>query len=205
MSTYSSNIIKDEQKILHLQDDGTSIELQYTEVFSNYYEYRDAVDSNNNKCHDGGSNHDLSLEETWKTTCWTIRIVCFILAVVEVNAFLAKVYFQGYTGTQLDFCKPLAYELVNSKLDREDKVGEKPHCTRRAMAHTLCTMPKFCTFVNGKITKRYKSKYQHHFCYHPSCTKCISTFCNCLTSMTMCSQHFVKHCTEAALQGYVEG
>eukprot|EP00957_Ditylum_brightwellii_P148003 11269154-Ditylum_brightwellii.AAC.1 len=150
MSTYDGNIIKDGQKSLRLQDDGTSIEFQYTEVFSNHYDCRDAVDSNNNKHHDGESKHGLSLEETWKTTHWAMHIFCFILAVVEVNAFLAKVYFQGHTGTELDFCKSLAYELVSIKLDREDEVDEKTHRTHQATTHTLCMVPKFCAFVMEK-------------------------------------------------------
>eukprot|EP00957_Ditylum_brightwellii_P176805 13467527-Ditylum_brightwellii.AAC.1 len=87
---------------------------------------------------------------------------------MEVNAFLAMVYFQGYSGTQLEFRKSLAYKLVNNKLDIENEVGEKRHCTRQATTHTLCMMPTFCIFVNGNITKQYKSKYQQRKCYRPN-------------------------------------
>ena len=53
-----------------------------------HYNYFGAVDENNGYRNDCGTNHGLSLEETWKTTRWENCVFPFILAVSEVNAYL---------------------------------------------------------------------------------------------------------------------
>ena len=55
----------------------------------NHYNYRDTMDEHNAFRHGCVTKHGLSLEETWKTTRWENRIFAFILAVSEVNAYLA--------------------------------------------------------------------------------------------------------------------
>ena len=77
--------------------------------------YRHAVYDNNNL------RHVLpSIEYTWMTYCWECRLFAFILSISEVNAFLIPHYFvycglcqEGMT-TLLDFCRKLAWQIINS-------------------------------------------------------------------------------------------
>jgi hypothetical protein len=67
----------------------------YPEVVANHYAYRGCVDDHHNKRQDGGSKQGLALESTsWSTFCWPIRVFAFILAITEVNTYLAWVYFK---------------------------------------------------------------------------------------------------------------
>ena len=47
------------------------------------------VDAHNRWRHDGGANQGLSIEETWDTKRWENRVLAFIIAITEVNAYLA--------------------------------------------------------------------------------------------------------------------
>ena len=93
MSTYGAAVEDTsyrENKRTYENDDGvpTTTYFHYTDVFSNHFKYRHAVDDNNNL------RHKLpSIEETWVTCHWENRVFAFILALSEVNAFLAFRYF----------------------------------------------------------------------------------------------------------------
>ena len=89
---------------------------KYTEVIKNHFSYRGAVGEHNSYWHDCGKKHGLSLEEIWKTTRWDNRVFAFILAVYEVNAYLAMRYFGESKMTRLEFWKNLAFELIHDIL-----------------------------------------------------------------------------------------
>ena len=74
-------------------------------MIANHYNYRGAVDEYNAHRHDCGTKHGLSLEDTRKTTRWKNCVFAFILAVSEVNAYLAMRYFGELKMTQLEFWK----------------------------------------------------------------------------------------------------
>ena len=90
---------------------------KYNVVVGNHFDYRDAVDNYNAKWNDYGTKLGLSLEETWKTTKWACRVFAFILAISEVNASVKC--FASYEGSQLEFRKTLAYELIDNPYDKE--------------------------------------------------------------------------------------
>eukprot|EP00957_Ditylum_brightwellii_P193780 14756603-Ditylum_brightwellii.AAC.1 len=56
---------------------------KYTEVFSNHFQFCGVIDNHNNKRHDINGCRGMSLEITWRTTRWELRVFAFILAVVE--------------------------------------------------------------------------------------------------------------------------
>jgi len=122
MSTSESLHIHPNQKESTRTDDKGKLlkTLKYTEVIANHYNYRGAVDEHNANRHDCGTKHGLSLEEIWKTTRWTHRVSAFILAISEVNAYLAMIYFGA---TQLELLKKLAFELIHNTL--ESGTGEE--------------------------------------------------------------------------------
>jgi hypothetical protein len=67
-----------------------STEFAYTLPFDNHFHYRHAVDDHNNL-------HHLlpSWEDTWVTQRWELCVLAFIIAVCEVNAYLAISFSEG--------------------------------------------------------------------------------------------------------------
>jgi len=66
-----------------------SKEFAYTLPFDNHFRYRHAVDDHNNL------RHSLpSWEDTWVTQCWELYVLAFIIAVCEVNTYLAIRFFE---------------------------------------------------------------------------------------------------------------
>ena len=61
---------------------------QYKIPFSNHFDFRHVVDDHNNLRH-----QQPSIEGTWTTHRWSTRVFSFLLAVSEVNAYLAFKYF----------------------------------------------------------------------------------------------------------------
>jgi hypothetical protein len=59
-----------------------------------HYKFRHAIDDHNNLCHSLPS-----IKDTWRTTRWEIRVFAFIIAISEVNAFLAIRFFCFANGT----------------------------------------------------------------------------------------------------------
>ena len=64
-----------------------------------------------------GTNNVFSLEDTRKKTRWENSVFVFILAVSDVNAYLAMGYFGELKMTQLEFRKNPAFELIHNILE----------------------------------------------------------------------------------------
>ena len=85
-----------------------------------HFRYRHAVDDHNNL------RHSLpSIEDTWVIYLWECQVFAFILAISDVNIFLILRYFV-YHGlrwegmpTLMDFCRKLAWQLINNIYIRE--------------------------------------------------------------------------------------
>ena len=95
MSTYGSLQVKNSQRESVRDSNGEACKFKYTEVVANHFDFRGAVDFHNSKRHDCGTKHGLSIEETWRTTNWALRVFGFIIAITEVNAFLAMRFLEG--------------------------------------------------------------------------------------------------------------
>ena len=92
MSTYGGLLVDDWQKdsVRKFKVDGEEKEVtfQYTIPVSNHFDYRHIVDDHN------AIRHQVpSLEQTWRTHRWAVRVFSFLLAVTEVNCFLAYRFF----------------------------------------------------------------------------------------------------------------
>eukprot|EP00957_Ditylum_brightwellii_P177148 13494962-Ditylum_brightwellii.AAC.1 len=136
MSTYGQLTVTEGQKdnVKNLGTGSDEITFKYTEVFSNHFQYRDAVDDHNNKRHDGYGGHQMSLETTWKTTRWELhRLACELV------------------HNKLD--------KGDSPLKRAATRN-----TNRGSCHELISAPPYGKFVAGKWHKHYKTKYQQHHC-----------------------------------------
>lgn len=95
MSTYGTlNSINDtatgnkDRKTYRKLDDGLVVSFKYTGCFDNHYKFRHGIDDHNNLCH-----QVPSIEGSWLTSRWSLHVLFFLIAVSEVNTFLAFQYF----------------------------------------------------------------------------------------------------------------
>jgi hypothetical protein len=143
MSTYGSLLVKDGQRdsirtYTNAAGQNVTKKFKYTEPFANHFLYRHCVDDHNNLRHAG-----VSIEETWRTHRWVNRVFAFLLAISEVNTFLA---FRSFVWDEEDkmellhFRRLLALALINNEWRGDE--NQESHATRkRRMKHTLTTAP----------------------------------------------------------------
>ena len=160
----------------------------YPEVVSNYFGARDKVDSHNSL-----RMHPLSLEETWKTRRWALRVLQFLLAVTEVNVKLVMENLYGATKmSQQEFRKKFSNELINNPYLEEEKKQEALRQSRREMnpAHEIKSLEPFTTFA-GTTFAKCKTRY-----IQLQCTECKTrcrTYCSCQPGNMLCLRCFQKH------------
>jgi hypothetical protein len=202
MSTYGSLLVKDGQKdsvrkYKNEAGDHVTTRFKYTEPFSNHFLYRHCVDDHNNLRHSG-----VSIEETWKTHRWANRVFAFLLAISEVNAFLAFRCFIWEKKDQMEllhFRKKLALALINNEW-HGDKTKESPATRKRQTKHSLVTAPRHATkFLNGNWICKSKSPYQQHICRGQGCKKQVRSHCICTPGHWVCVDCFQKHVLEEYL------
>ena len=114
----------------------------------------------NTYLHDCKTKHGLSLEETRKTTRWANRVFAFILAVYEMNAYLAMQYFGELKMTQLEFKKKIVFEFIHTTLESgtEEERPERRRNTLQNTLHKITTASPHSGFEGGKWVKKYKQK-----------------------------------------------
>ena len=96
-------------------------EFVYTLPFDWHFRYRHAVDDDNNL------RHSLpSWEDNWVTQRWECGVFSFIIAVAEVNAYLAVRYALGRAEmpTLLNLRRKLGWQLILNP-DIDDEVTEQ--------------------------------------------------------------------------------
>jgi hypothetical protein len=207
MSTYGALIEDPREKISRrtwipgAQQVPVSVEFKYKEVIGNHYRYRGAVDEHNSKRHDGGTGAGISLERSWKTMRWENRVFAFILAICEVNTFLAMSYFQAETEKQIDFKKKLCFELITYLDDVRNAGQETPvrRISRRNANHRLEKAPPYHKFYEGRWQRLSSYKYQTYVCKHVGCKKRIRTVCSCSRDVWRCESCFAVHFAESIM------
>ena len=93
MSTYgtltpSPNQEEVIRRVRNLDGTFSNKKIKYCHPIGYHFHYRHAVDDHNNLRHSSPS-----LEGVWRTHRWEMRVFSFLLAVTEVNAFLACRFF----------------------------------------------------------------------------------------------------------------
>jgi Transposase IS4 len=159
MSTYGT--LEENSRILKKFDSTTGQRVQYkhTEVFANHYKYRSIIDSHNAKRH-----APISLETTWATKRWPNRVFAFVLAVTEVNVFLASNYFfKGNHDAMLDFRKKFANAMIDNVYYKQEKAAEvastptspkkRKRKSPRRLFHEYKTLPKNTKFFYGEFAE----------------------------------------------------
>ncbi len=103
-------------------------EFVYTLPFDWHFGYHHDIDDHNNLCHSLPS-----WEDTWVTQRWECRVFSFIIAVAEVNAYLAVRYLLGCAEMPmlLNFHQKLGWQLILTEL----------HAISMEAIHIMCTAP----------------------------------------------------------------
>ena len=169
------------------------LSIRRNQVLKHYYEARHSVDDNNRFRQGLG----VGLEASWQSQSWPVRQLTFILALIEVNAFLSYTF----------FCRPLDKitfqqfrgDLVNGLLEEFDAFlsdGEEQRELRTAAAgqrHELKVAPVFSgSYVNGAF-KKVKQKYQKYKCRGSNCGKVVRTYCACSPGVWLCGGCMIDH------------
>ena len=164
-------------------------------MFSNHFTYRHSIDDHNNLRH-----LSPALEETWVTHRWMNRVFSFILAVTEINTYLAMKFFVWVPRDQKiptlrDFRRTLALSLIyNEFFEKEDEKPTKEKRKIRLMEHELLTAPPHAKqFIYGKWDLSATFKYQQYTCKQYGCSRGISTYCVCDKGMWICQACFARH------------
>jgi hypothetical protein len=149
-----------------------------------HYKYRHAVDDHNNL------RHSLpSIEGTIMTTRWAMRVFSFVLAVSEVNAFLAYRFFcrPDPVPTLQSFRHKLAWQLIKNKWLVTENANEQ---NTVATVHQLMNAPPHAKrYVNGAWDCSAKVKYQNYHCTMKNCgepPKRVKTYCSCHPGRWIC-------------------
>jgi hypothetical protein len=200
MSTYGSNCppMRERMKARRIKVDGAKVESEYIEPLANHFDYRHCVDDNNHLRH-----VRPSIEETWRTHRWVLRVLAFFLAVSEVNTFLCFRHFVWGKGNAIyfhAFRRALSIEMMLNTYDEDDRVEDCNNEPRRSPRqttvnnHQLTTAPLHCAKWNirdGWI-ENCKNPYQQVRCS----TKCgtqTRTYCSCDPGTFYCSSCHVSH------------
>ena len=167
-------------------------QFRYACPFNWHFRYQHAVDDHNNLCHGLPS-----VEDSWTTQQWEIQVFLFVLAISEVNAFLALRYFTFAKGTiagcptLVVFRRRLAWQLIrNSWIAAEELVGG---LDGTLSVHKLMTAPNHAKFYrNWQWTCTAAARFQQYMCTH-GCGKKIRTYCACTPGRWVCCQRFPDH------------
>ena len=210
MTTYGSltSTDKNESETSRRLTDGTTVKFKYTECFQNHYKYRHGVDDHNNLRH-----QIPSIEGSWLTSRWPIRVLCFLLAVSEVNTFLAFRFFIWNkklqpSNTLLQFRRKLAIQLIHNdwlRNDDEQDGCEGENMVRKskrrkgqgesAATHDLLTAPPYAKSFssNGKWICTSTLRHAQFTCRGVGCKKRIRTYCKCNPFVWLCNSCFLMH------------
>ena len=156
-----------------------------------HYKFRHAVDDHNNL------RHALpSIEHTITTTRWEMRVFSFVLAVTEVNAFLAYRFFcrPDPVPTLQKFRHKLAWQLIKNKW-LATEAEEESHVV--TTVHQLMVAPLHATkFANRRWVCNAKQPHQNYPCSIKKCgtpPKRIKTYCSCCPTKWICKFCHAAH------------
>lgn len=200
MATYGTNCppMRKRKSATRTLANGTKVEFDYIEPIANHFDFRHCVDDNNHLRH-----MRPSIEETWKTHRWVLRVLAFFLAVSEANTFCAYRHFVWNKWSipyYHKFRRGLSIEMMENTLDEEDEVEDSNNEPRRsprqttANNHELRSAPKHCTKwnVNEGWVKNCQSAYQQVRC-STGCHTQTRKFCSCNPGTFYCQPCHVQH------------
>ena len=189
---------KDSRREISKEGEKQYVTFKYTEPYSNHYRFRHSIDDHNNLRH-----QVPSIEGTWITKRWPIRVFSFILAISEVNAYLAFRKFIWHKKDDKDiptlreFRRNLAISLIENEFlntpEEEIRKSKRGRLSTEDRHVALSAPPHAQVFVNGKWKKNAKFKYQQYTCRGTNCKKKTRLYCKCNPGHWLCSSCHLVH------------
>ena len=144
-----------------------------------------------------------AIEEVWGTHRWANRVFAFLLAVTEVNCYLAFRYFvwKGEDKMTLqEFRGKLGWALIDNDYLSSDTTGSvEERKKRKVVDHQLERAPTFAKrFECGQWDLTCKSEYQQYLCRTPKCKNRVRTYCACNVGSWLCKSCFVDHIQDSS-------
>ena len=202
MSTYGGLFEKDGQKTskrsFRIGNEDHNVEFKYKIPFSNHFDYRGVVDN-----HNGLRHMKPSIEQIWKTRRWAVRVFSFLLAVSEVNTYLAFKFFVWNKEEKMDFMtfrSKLAWSLIrNTYLQSQQSPQNKESKRKRKVnEHKYTTAPPHAKkYHRGKWELSAKQRFQQHRCGVKGCTQRTRKYCKCAIGDWLCESHYCEHILSA--------
>ena len=158
----------------------------YPEIVHSHFAYRDVIDN-----HNAMRMHPISMEETWMTSRWSNRVLCFLLALTMVNVQNAGCYFAKLPKIDaIHAHKLIAQQLILNKYIQN---AAQSHCKCGSTDHKLVALPTFRKFKNSTMV-RCKDKYQKWNC---SCKAThVRSYCFCSPGIIQCVECYATHCID---------
>ena len=158
--------------------------------------------------HNGIRHQVPSLEQTWRTHRGANRVFSFLLAVTEVNCYLAFRFFVWSDEGKIDFMtfrSRLAWSLImNEFRDTSDPSTTRSKRKVVTETHELKSAPPHAKrWLGTKWDLTCSQDYQQHRCKWPGCKKKVRTYCLCNVGHWMCKSCFVEHVLDVETNNYV--
>ena len=144
-----------------------------------------------------------SLEQTWITHTWLVRVFCFFLAISEINTYLAFRHFVWKKDIMKlhNFRKKLALALIDNEYIKETVLRSKRLKRTTLAEHNLITAPRHATkFIRGKWQKTGKAPYQQYLCRGSRCKKKVRTCCQCWLGHWLCKECHGRHLVDMIVE-----
>ena len=129
----------------------------------------------------------------------------------EVNVYLSMRHFvwdDEATPTYLNYCRALAWELIDNLLLEYEKESPEDNIRMLRNTHKLISAPRHTNHWDGRGWKKEaKFPYQQFTCKGADGEKCarrghkIRTYCTCAPGKWMCKDCHVNHMVKLSKEG----
>ncbi len=136
------------------------------------------------------------------TQRWELRVFAFIIAVCEVNAYLAIRFYEGKKRmpTLLNFRRKYGWQLILND-DLVEETMEHYQMTLQG-CHTLCRAPPHARiYCNLHWICNALQRYQQYACGYFGCNNQIRTYCACRPGVWLCGTYHFRHVLEEQEHG----
>ncbi len=173
---------------------------KYTCPYEWHFSYLHVVDDHDNLRH-----ATPAVEESWVTQRWECRVFSFILAISEINSFLALRYFE-YGNNTIEGCPLLiVFCHLSTTLGRAGR-------RRRLLIEAL--RPRFTSsseppkhawkWSDGAWICDANYNYQSYFC-SMKCGECTRLYCVCDPGSRLCKDCIVAHASNSLVMSMGRG
>ncbi|KAL3779274.1 hypothetical protein ACHAWO_009912 [Cyclotella atomus] len=189
MATGGALATDDTCKTAHCGIGNDRTSFTYTKPYDWHFCYRNIVDDHNNL------RHALpSLEATWVTDRWALLVFTFLLAITEVNCYLAFKFFVWGSAimTLIEFRRMLAWALINNPFIEAVAEQEFEPETTNYGEHDISTAPNHASmYRNRSWVCEAKQPHQQYTCKWKGCS--VRTRNYCVSLLSTLTHHRLHH------------